>query len=988
MSALAGANVHLLWSGEDSASSLALLTGLISLSSDARVQRAALETLSNLLTAAPPGSAERVEMHASVLAAVPLRAVARLARRATGALETVAAAESTGETGADDVAAAALGVLRDAASSPVGRTALYRCISLSRLRALVDGGSPLVQERAITIISYLAADVVVAAIELSNVELQSEMDEGSTAQLPFAELYIDGTAIARTEPFASMPPVKLFNTLIELSNYCCELVLGRLTASALRLGAIETLGIVLRFARERKTLAALRDGPADAEAVLFLVEIARTLGALAHDACPDTRAAARDSLVSVVCEPRLHGFLGHLLGRRLLIELLLHAPVPRWYDAGLRAADALAHDRALWAALARFGGCERLLALATAEDELVAETALRCLLHLSYAADSLSDVDGASLLAFAAGAGLAALAGECSASAAAAASATWAQIAVNLVACEVPTSGVWRALGGECHPPARLGAACAAIGNCVAMFGGEDAAQKPQAELWCLDVRAGSWSQLPWAAGAPPRVRHACAAVGATLWVFGGTAASPDAPESPSASLLSFDLAAERWTEHAPAGQWPMARQGASLAACGSRLVLFGGYGHGAKFNDVWLIDTAAMPLRCVPLHLAGTAPSVRDGAALVALDSDTLLLHGGYSHEACDDAFLVCLSPPRWRALPRGVNAPIPRAGHGALRLGPRVCAIVGGWAASPPRKLMDVQLLSLTDNVWFELPLAASAGASDSASDAAAAVAAAPASPPPRSLACVAAVGSRIVVCGGADASSCALADSHVLTLARALRFGDGVLAAGAGGTSPLGDFAAALLARPALCEAGLALLKNLSVHAALGPALASRFAPALQALEGGASVLCSELARATLLNLSLTADTLAQEAQPPVWSVDSLLMQPSISPRLRAEAPSASVLVAAGTVERVSLTVAAADTVLLFSVVPEALDVDASWEWQQAAVCGAVPVLAPVRVSAGVAWQGLVVAPLAGIYTLVLSNQYSWLSSKQVRYTVLLG
>jgi len=147
------------------------------------------------------------------------------------------------------------------------------------------------------------------------------------------------------------------------------------------------------------------------------------------------------------------------------------------------------------------------------------------------------------------------------------------------------------------------------VGELLVVFGGADSARQSSASAYGYDTRSASWSTLAADASlaATPLARsyHAMARVERRLYVHGGQTAASSL--QPLADLLMLDVDSLAWSSPSVGGVAPLGRKAHSLAAHGSRLLLFGGEGSGgAFFNDLYELDVARV--RAAP-------PAARDSS-------------------------------------------------------------------------------------------------------------------------------------------------------------------------------------------------------------------------------------------------------------------------------------------------------------------------------------------------------------------------------------
>lgn len=123
------------------------------------------------------------------------------------------------------------------------------------------------------------------------------------------------------------------------------------------------------------------------------------------------------------------------------------------------------------------------------------------------------------------------------------------------------------------------------------------------------------------------------------LLVFGGR----DAEKKRLNDLFQYDPEKDRWTRLSPDGEQPAPRESASMVQLDEdTLVLFGGKGAGARFNDLWFLDLKRM--EWTQAATKGDAPSPRQDAAICACDGK-IYLHAGQDNFVRNDLYELDVS-------------------------------------------------------------------------------------------------------------------------------------------------------------------------------------------------------------------------------------------------------------------------------------------------------------------------------------------------------
>ena len=255
-------------------------------------------------------------------------------------------------------------------------------------------------------------------------------------------------------------------------------------------------------------------------------------------------------------------------------------------------------------------------------------------------------------------------------------------------------------------------------------------------DVWVLTNANGSGGAPSWTplvpAGVPPAPRRTSVVVydaaNNRLIVFGGSEACGkrnDVWVLSNANGLGPDT--PTWTTLTPSGLLPAARgemgSGGVYDAGDNMLIIFGGKGDSADFNDVWVLSNAnglgGAPVWTQQSPVAGPPPARH--AHTVTYDSvdNALMVIGGV--DFTETQFLgdvwwlwnangLAPSTQNWAQLTSSGAGPLPRAGHGAVyhHQTDRRAAIFAGVTCAPCAGLTDVWLFSGFDFVLLD-PLSA---------------------------------------------------------------------------------------------------------------------------------------------------------------------------------------------------------------------------------------------------------------------------------------
>ena len=187
----------------------------------------------------------------------------------------------------------------------------------------------------------------------------------------------------------------------------------------------------------------------------------------------------------------------------------------------------------------------------------------------------------------------------------------------------------------------------------------------PLDDVWTW--KNGSWNNLLIEGASPsPRVYHTAVSMDKAYITFGGSAVS--------AGFLN-----DTWVLQPEQAKWapvevnqaPPARAGHSAVVMGSNMVLFGGRGAEAVFNDVWTFMPQAGGIAAGNWNAMKTtnAPSVRTGHAATSLGAGLMLVVGGSGILGKDmnDVWLLDTNTHEWLQVDTSKSSaqPAPRHGH-----------------------------------------------------------------------------------------------------------------------------------------------------------------------------------------------------------------------------------------------------------------------------------------------------------------------------------
>ena len=216
----------------------------------------------------------------------------------------------------------------------------------------------------------------------------------------------------------------------------------------------------------------------------------------------------------------------------------------------------------------------------------------------------------------------------------------------------------------------------------VSLFGGRSAGA-PLDDLWALDLDGPAWEQVQPEGRLPPARSGHNAVFDAgeqQMVIFGGQGG-----EAFFNDLWAFTSQDNAWTEVTAAGPIPAARQGAGAALDteAGRLYVTHGLAVQGYLDDTWALDLASATW--VDLSPPTGRPPKRCFVRTVwDPPSGRLLLFGGESGETPFFGDLWAFDPVRraWEELPPGDRSPPPRSQFGAVLVPDREWMLIFGGA------------------------------------------------------------------------------------------------------------------------------------------------------------------------------------------------------------------------------------------------------------------------------------------------------------------
>ena len=195
-------------------------------------------------------------------------------------------------------------------------------------------------------------------------------------------------------------------------------------------------------------------------------------------------------------------------------------------------------------------------------------------------------------------------------------------------------------------PSARAGASLASAFGTAVLFGGEvptiAETAPPSAGVPVVDDDMWLWNGQSWTetqTTVPPAASScgAMAASGSFLVLFGGVGTAPDGGTADGDTWIWSGTA---WTQKAPAGPVPPARQQASMVTWNGQALLFGGEDNSSisLYGDLWSWNGTSWTEYPTPTGF-DAAPSPRSSAAMAVVNG-LVVVFGGYAFQ--DDANVI----------------------------------------------------------------------------------------------------------------------------------------------------------------------------------------------------------------------------------------------------------------------------------------------------------------------------------------------------------
>jgi len=246
-------------------------------------------------------------------------------------------------------------------------------------------------------------------------------------------------------------------------------------------------------------------------------------------------------------------------------------------------------------------------------------------------------------------------------------------------------------------------------------YGGEPRKHDVQSNIFSIDMAAQTLEVTEEAPldKAEKRMGHAALPVFNNIYTHGGWNGKKYLDHG-----ALYDVDSEFILQEKHKGRvMPEARRDHTMTLCGRTLVLFGGFGNGQQYNDVWTLDVLKWKWK---EQLLENAPCPRRGHSTTRIGKKLFVFGGMYGYSKfLDDLWCLDMESetPTWTCLTADGDAPSCRAWHTACAVGSSSQIIFFGGTAGRTNFYNDLYVLDTEKLIWFRLP---TVGASFIAGDA----------------------------------------------------------------------------------------------------------------------------------------------------------------------------------------------------------------------------------------------------------------------------
>ena len=270
----------------------------------------------------------------------------------------------------------------------------------------------------------------------------------------------------------------------------------------------------------------------------------------------------------------------------------------------------------------------------------------------------------------------------------------------------------WTPLTPTSRPPTSRNGASGIydpLGDRLIVFGGENSGDTFFNDVWALSLSGiPTWSALAPTGSPPSRRRYQTGIydpVRDRMIIFSGADEGSLLDDVWELSLSGLPT----WTRLTPTGSLPLNRYGSQAIydPVRDRMLVFGGFGDGGFYNDVWALSLSGSPAwsELAPL---GTPPPGREFHGLVYDPvGDRLITVAGDASGIRNDVWALSLSgEPAWTELTPSGTPPSPRSGLTTV-YDPTLARVIVFGGRTTDTDLNDVWALSLSGSPSWQ-PLA----------------------------------------------------------------------------------------------------------------------------------------------------------------------------------------------------------------------------------------------------------------------------------------
>jgi N-acetylneuraminic acid mutarotase len=232
----------------------------------------------------------------------------------------------------------------------------------------------------------------------------------------------------------------------------------------------------------------------------------------------------------------------------------------------------------------------------------------------------------------------------------------------------------------------RTGASLTSTPTSLFLIGGANHEQGPLSDaLYTYSFSSSKWSSSPLPS-IPPRYDHASCILDNTLIVFGGCGETGALNDT-----WKYNIASKEW---AKIYDGPCARTIQAMPVVNDTAYIWGGGISGFDAIDdsrMWILN-----LTTGWTSIPTSGPKPRQGHSIVAIGTDLILFGGMNGSESFNDTWVFDTISSEWREVEVGGERPMARSGHVACLIGEKKIAVYGGLVRDPKARVVgDVYIL-----------------------------------------------------------------------------------------------------------------------------------------------------------------------------------------------------------------------------------------------------------------------------------------------------